>query len=238
MILSAQNLKIRYGNGALGILDVSLELNGGEVVVLFGPNGAGKTTTVRAITGFLRSERARIVSGSVELFGVNTTNSEPRVTTKAGVAFVPERHKVFASMSVKDNLDAVGRRAPRGRRTELTEKIFALFPILAERQRSQAGYLSGGQQQMLAIARAMMCEAKVIVIDEMTLGLHPSVYAPLFDVVRTIANEGIGVVLVDESAQALDVADRCYVLNGGRVRLSGPPETFAGREMLLAGYVE
>jgi branched-chain amino acid transport system ATP-binding protein len=238
MILSARNLKVRYRNGALGILDVSLELDRGEVIVLFGPNGAGKTTTVRAISGFMHSEGARIVSGTVELFGADTTNTDPRVSTKAGVSFTPERKKVFASMSIKDNLDAIGNRAPRARRGDLLDKVFTLFPVLAERQRSLAGYLSGGQQQMLAIARALMCEAKLIIIDEMTLGLHQSVYTPLFDIVKAIAADGTGVILVDESAHALDVADRCYVLNGGRVRMSGPSEKFLGSELLVAGYVE
>jgi branched-chain amino acid transport system ATP-binding protein len=238
MILTAETIAVRYRNGALGVSDVSLEADAGEIVVILGPNGAGKTTTVRAITGFSKAEGAKVVHGSVTLFGRDTTNTEPSTTTSLGVGFVPERRKIFPNMSVGENLAAVGRRPSRARRAAISERIDALFPMLAHRHREMAGRLSGGQQQMLAIARSLMAEARLLVIDEMTLGLHQSMQAPLFDVVKTIASEGTAVVIVDEStSQALHVADRCYLLNGGRVLASGPPETFIGSELLVAGYV-
>lgn len=239
MILSAESLKVRYSNGALGVIDVSLEVDAGEVVVMFGPNGAGKTTTVRAISGFLKTERARVIGGKVTLFGEDTTNAEPQRTTSLGAVFVPERRKIFPNMSVAENLDALGKRPSRARRREIYERVYELFPVLAGRQRELAGRLSGGQQQMLAIARSLMCEARLLIIDEMTLGLHHSIHGPLFEVVKTIAGEGAGVLIVDESAtNALAAADRCYVLGAGRVRMSGPPDLFRGKEWLAAGYEE
>jgi branched-chain amino acid transport system ATP-binding protein len=239
VILTAENLQVRYRNGALGIVDVSISVDAGEIAVLFGPNGAGKTTTVRAISGFLKSEGARIVSGKVTIFGEDMTNAEPHRTTQLGVAFVPERQKIFPSLTVTENLSVLGRRPSRARRLQISDRIYDLFPQLAERQRELAGRLSGGQQQMLAIARSLMCEARLLIIDEMTLGLHTSVHAPLFDVLKAIASEGAAVVIVDEStSMALDVADHCSLLGAGEVRLAGPPEMFRGNELLAAGYVE
>lgn len=238
-MLSAKTLKVRYRNGALGVVDVSLEVEAGQVVALFGPNGAGKTTTVRAISGFLRSEGAKIVSGRVTLFGEDVTNSEPQKTTRLGVAFVSERQKIFPNLSVAENLTALGKIPPRARRQQIYERIYELFPVLKTRPRELAGRLSGGQQQMLAIARSLMCEPKLLIVDELTLGLHHSLHAPLFDAMRAIASEGTAVLVVDESTgSALDVADHCYLLSGGRVRMSGPAGTFRGSELLAAGYVE
>jgi branched-chain amino acid transport system ATP-binding protein len=193
---------------------------------------------VRAITGFAKPEGARVIRGTVKLFGQDTTNAEPSKTTALGVGFVPERRKIFPNMTVAENLAAVGRRPPRARRAAILERIHTLFPMLADRHREMAGRLSGGQQQMLAIARSLMCEARLLVIDEMTLGLHHSMQAPLFDVVQTIASEGATVLIVDEStSRALHVADRCYLLAGGLVHSAGPPELFIGNELLVAGYI-
>ncbi|WAX59282.1 ABC transporter ATP-binding protein [Jatrophihabitans cynanchi] len=239
VVLSANSLRVRYRNGALGILDVSVEVKVGQVVALFGPNGAGKTTTVRAISGFLRSEGARVIDGSVSLMGRATTNMEPSRTARIGLAFVPERKKVFASLSVRENLEALGQLPPRAERAAAFQRVYDMFPILWERRRSQAGRLSGGQQQMLAIARGLLTDPRLLIIDEMTLGLHHSLHEPLFDAVREVAAQGTSVLLVDESTGfALDVADHCYLLSAGRTRMSGPAEEFRGSELLAAGYVD
>jgi branched-chain amino acid transport system ATP-binding protein len=214
-------------------------VNASEVVALFGPNGAGKTTSVRAVSGFLRTEGAKVIGGRVELFGEDVTNFEPHRTHAMGLATVPERRKVFASMSVAENLAALGRLPAKGRRPSVYDAIYELFPILAERRTQLAGRLSGGQQQMLAIARSLMCEPRLLVIDEMTLGLHHSLHEPLFAAVRAIASRGTAVVVVDESTGfALEVADRCYLLGGGQVRDEGLADRFRGSELLAAGYVE
>ncbi|ASW55648.1 ABC transporter ATP-binding protein [Plantactinospora sp. KBS50] len=237
--LGVRGLKVRYRNGALGVQDVSLEVAAGQVVALFGPNGAGKTTTVRAVSGFLRSEGAKVVGGSVTLFGTPTANPEPHQTSRLGVAFVAERHKIFPGLSVAENLVALGRLPRRSRRRQITDEVFELFPVLGARPRELAGRLSGGQQQMLAIARGLMSEPRLLIVDELTLGLHHSLHAPLFEAMRRIAGSGKAVLVVDESTgTALDTVDHCYLINGGRIRNSGPAADFRGSELLAAGYVE
>jgi branched-chain amino acid transport system ATP-binding protein len=238
-VLEVKNLKVRYRNGAIGVRDVSFNVEPGKIVALFGPNGAGKTTSVRAASGFLRTEGARVIEGSVTLAGEDVTNLEPHRTSSRGVAFVPERNKVFPRLSVAENLSALGRRYSRSRRAELHDQVFDLFPVLKERRRELAGRLSGGQQQMLAIARGLVSEPSLLIVDEMTLGLHHSMHGPLFEAVRHISDSGTAVIIVDESTGfALRAASYCYLLVGGRVRAEGPSEQFRDSELVAAGYVE
>lgn len=238
-ILTAENLRVRYRNGALGVLDVSFHVAPGKVVCLFGPNGAGKTTSVRAVAGFLRTEGARIIQGRVTVDGRDVTNHEPHRQARLGIAFVPERNKVFANLTVAENLAALSGLPSGSRRAELNEFIDSLFPLLAERRRDYAGRLSGGQRQMLALARAIIRDPRILIVDEMTLGLHHSVQRPLFDAVRRVAAGGAAVVIVDESTGfALEAADYCYILAAGRVHDEGPSERFRGSELIAAGYVE
>lgn len=238
-MIEATNLKVRYRNGALGALDISLRVSSGQVVALFGPNGAGKTTAVRAITGFLRSEGARVIGGSVAFDGQDITNHEPWRTSRMGLSMVPERQKIFPSMTVRENLTALGKRPPRARRLEKWDQVCSLFPVLADRMAEPAGQLSGGQQQMLAIARCLLADARVVIVDEMTQGLHHSLQPVLFDAIRAIVADGTAVVLVDESTGfALQVADYCYLIGGGRVRDEGDAAKFADSALLAAGYVE
>lgn len=237
--LEVHGIAVRYRNGALGVEDVSFGISEGAVVALFGPNGAGKTTTVRAVSGFLRTEGARVVRGSIKFNDRDITNLEPHVTRSLGVSCVPERDKVFANLTVGENLRALGQLPPKTKREAAYARIYDLFPVLKERDSQPAGQLSGGQRQMLAIARSLVTKPKLLVVDEMTLGIHHSLQAPLFDAIRQIASEGTSVLLVDESAGfALDVADFCYLLREGRIVDSGPTEKFRGSEMLIAGYVQ
>jgi branched-chain amino acid transport system ATP-binding protein len=238
-ILTAENLRVRYRNGALGIVDVSFEVQPGRVIGLFGPNGAGKTTSMRAVSGFLRTEGARVIAGRVTLAGHDVTNHEPHRQAASGVAFVPERNKVFPSLTVAENLAAVSGLPKGARRAELNDMIYTLFPLLAERRREYAGRLSGGQRQMLALARGIIRDPRVLIVDEMTLGLHHSVQPPLFEAVRRVAESGTAVILVDESTGfALEACDHCYILSAGRVHEHGPAEKFRGSELIAAGYVE
>jgi branched-chain amino acid transport system ATP-binding protein len=233
------SVAVRYGNGALGVSDISFHVNENQIVALFGPNGAGKTTSVRALSGFMKTERVSVSRGSVHLLGKEVTGWEPHRTARLGLGYVPERRKVFGNLSVADNFKASGG-LPRGRAfDQAAERVLELFPALRDRLGEQAGRLSGGQQQMLAIARNLIRQPKVLVIDELTLGLHHSFHALLFDALSRIAAEGTSVVVVDESTGlALDVANYCYLIVGGKVRDSGPPEKFRGSELLVAGYVE
>jgi branched-chain amino acid transport system ATP-binding protein len=238
-ILTAKELRVRYRNGALGTLDVSFQVAPGEVVSLFGANGAGKTSSVRAASGFLRTEGVRLVQGKVTIEDHDMTNCEPHKQAKLGLFFVPERNKVFANLTVAENLLAIGRLPKPARRAELFDKVYTLFPILAERRRQQAGRLSGGQRQMLALGRGIISDPRILIVDEMTLGLHHSVQPPLFDAVRQVAATGTAVVLVDESTGfALQVADYCYVLAAGEVHDHGPSSKFEDNELLVAGYVD
>lgn len=237
-MLEATGLSVRYKNGALGISDVSIKIAPGEVVAMFGPNGAGKTTSVRACTGFLKMEGASVVAGRVRIGDEDMTNAQPHAFCKQGVFCIPERGKIFPHLTVAENLSAIRHLPPRHERASVQERIFELFPKLKDVLATQAGRLSGGEQQMLAIARALNARPRYLVVDEMSLGLHVSVIRPLFNVVREIANTGTAVLVVDESSDAaLDVADRCYVLRSGHVVDEGPPERFRGNELIAAGYV-
>jgi len=232
-------LQVRYRGGALGIHDGSLDVAAGSILALLGPNGAGKTTTVRAISGFLRTEGAKVTSGRVLLDGEDITNAEPHKVMRRGLAFVPERQKVFSALSVRDNILAVGRSLRSHERNAAVERVCELFPMLSGRLGEAAGRLSGGQQQMLAIGRAIVLEPKALIIDEMTLGLHPSVYPPLFAAVQVLASQGAAVIIVDESAaMVLETADRCVILRSGKVAAQGDAAEFRGRDLVAASYTE
>jgi branched-chain amino acid transport system ATP-binding protein len=238
-ILLLDGIRVRYPNGALGVQDVSLQVQSGQVVGLFGPNGAGKTTTVRAAGGFLRSEGARITSGKVTLAGQAVTNWEPHRQARLGLSLVPERNKVFAHLSVAENMLAVGRAPRRARKKELVEFIYSLFPILLERRRQLAGRLSGGERQMLALARGIYSDPDVLVIDEMSLGLHESVQKPLYEAVRRVADVGTAVLLVDErTASGLAAADYGYLLADGLIGEEGAAEVLRRSPDLPGGHVE
>ncbi|MGE0309458.1 MAG: ABC transporter ATP-binding protein [Acidimicrobiia bacterium] len=238
MLLSASNIAVKYRNGAFGVVDVSLNVAAGGVVSLLGANGAGKTTTVRALSGFLRTEGAKVVKGSIVLDGTDVTGWEPHRLSRLGVAALPERNKVFRNLSVREHLTSAGLHCGRTERDAAVEFGMNLFPILRERYKQSAGRLSGGQQQMLAMARALASCPKLLIVDEMTLGLHPSLQPVLFDALRTIAGTGTAVLVVDEStSHALDTADYCYLIQGGYIVLEGQPETFKGSELIAAGYL-
>ena len=237
MIVEAEAVRVRYRGGALGVDNVSLAVGEGQVVALFGANGAGKTTMARAISGFLKTEGTK-VSGEIRLFGRDTTHWEPHRIAALGVSSVPERHKVFPALTVRENLLAVGTLPPRSERAKVLEEIYSLFPVVKDRRDEQAGRLSGGEQQMLALARSLISQPRLLVVDEMTLGLHHSMQPPLFDTVRRVAQKGTSVLLIDEATGfALEVADYCYLLRAGTIVAEGPAEQFRGNELLAAGYV-
>ena len=238
-LLQVEELRVRYRNGAIGVANVSLRVEPGQVVALFGPNGAGKTSTVRGISGFLKTEGARVTRGRVIFNGHNVTNAEPHRQAKLGISFVPERDKVFPTLTVAENLAALGALPPPARRRQLEDFVFGMFPMLTSRLREQAGRLSGGQRQMLALARAILSDPKLLIIDEMTLGLHHSLHSVLLEATRAIAATGTAVVLVDESTGlALEAAHHCYILAAGSVVDEGASEKFRGNELLAAGYLD
>jgi branched-chain amino acid transport system ATP-binding protein len=237
-VVNVEGLQVRYRNGAIGVVAVDLQVADRQFVAVFGPNGAGKTTTMRAISGFLRGEKVRI-SGSVEVLGHQVAGWEPHRISKLGLAFIPERRKIFPNLSVAQNLAAVGRRPSRAQTAELHERIFGLFPDIKDRRSEAAGRLSGGQRQMVAIGRGLMCQPRVLIVDELTLGLHHGLHGALYEAMRKVADTGTAVIVVDESTgAALEFVDHCYLLGTGVVKDSGGPAKFRGSELLAAGYVE
>ena len=173
---------------------------------------------MRAASGFLRSEGVRIVTGHVHIDGRELTNNEPHRFARLGVSIVPEREKVFARLTVTENLLSIGRLPSRDRRKDLFNFIHDLFPVLQERRNEIAGKLSGGQRQMLALARGLLSDPRVLMIDELSLGLHESVQAPLFDAIKKISETGTAVLLVDERMDfAMTMTDYCYVISDGAI---------------------
>jgi branched-chain amino acid transport system ATP-binding protein len=201
-----------------------LDVPRGAIVSILGANGAGKTTTLRAIGGFLRSEAARISGGSVELEGLPVTRKPPHWIAKRGIAIVPERDKVFASLTVQENLASVPT-LPGHNREEMYEFVLDLFEPLTGRLSQRAGFLSGGERQMLAVARALLLEPKLLLADELSFGIAPVMVGRLLDALRTVNEQrGTSILLVEQNAAAaFAIASRVYVLENGRVSLEGSP---------------
>jgi ABC-type branched-subunit amino acid transport system ATPase component/ABC-type branched-subunit amino acid transport system permease subunit len=214
--LDVRGLSAGYGEAQV-LRDVSFKLDRGEVVCLLGPNGAGKTTLTRALMGLLNS------GGEVLYRGESLSDAPPHARVERGLALVPEGRQVFPNLSVEDNLllGAYVQRARQARAARL-EEVYSLFPRLSERRHQQAGLMSGGEQQMLALGRAMMSEPKLLILDEPSLGLAPKVIVTVFDAIRKIAASGISILIVEQNAfAALSVAQRFYVLGRGRIVRSG-----------------
>ncbi|MEJ7815941.1 MAG: ABC transporter ATP-binding protein [Rubrobacter sp.] len=232
-MLEIENIDVFYDD-AQALKTVSLEVPEGRVVALLGPNGAGKTTTLRASSGLVP-----IRSGRITLDGKEIHNLPPPDIVDSGVAHVPEGRKLFGSLSVRENLE-LGAYTPRARSSlgESLERVLGFFPELKDRQGQQAGSLSGGEQQMCAIARGLMARPRLIMIDEMSLGLAPLIVKKMFDNVREIAEAGITVLLVEQYInRALELADHAYVLEEGSVALSGSAEEMAGHEHVKKLYL-
>ncbi|HWL48237.1 MAG TPA: ABC transporter ATP-binding protein [Acidimicrobiia bacterium] len=216
-MLQVIDLDVFYGD-AQALWEVSISVGSGEVVSIVGSNGAGKSTLVNAIMGIRRPRRGRIVLDDQDM-----TDIPGHRVCRAGVAIVPEGRRLFPAMSVEDNLDlGAFNRVAREHYTESLEWIHTLFPRLADRRFQIAGSLSGGEQQMLAIGRALMARPRLLLMDEPSLGLAPVVVDEVFDVIETVRDEGVSVLLVEQSAQmALDVSSRAYLLAEGRVVMEG-----------------
>lgn len=231
--LSITGLTVRYG-AIEAVKDIDLHVPAGGITALLGANGAGKTTTCMAIAGVLRP-----ISGAVSVFNTDMTNAAPDAIIRAGVAISPEGRRIFASLSVEENLILAG--SATGDKTTSKQRRLALmarFPILAERKRQLAGLLSGGEQQMLAVARALMSEPKLLLMDEPSLGLAPQMVDQIFTIVEELREEGISILLVEQNATlALEVADHAVVLANGAVAASGKPSDLADNPVLKSAYL-
>ena len=242
-VLTISGLTVRYGRAVQALHGVDLEVPAGAVVAVLGGNGAGKSTLLRAVSGTLPLHRGHIDGGQITLEGRRIGKLDPAAIVKAGVVQSPEGRQVFTRMTVDENLRAGGLVTPKQRRGAARDRVFELFPILAERRTQRAGLLSGGEQQMLAIGRALMSEPKLLLLDEPSLGLAPKLVAQIGTIVSEINVQGTSVVLVEQNAtMALRVAQHAIVLEVGRVALSGTTAEFADSDeiarLYLGGHAE
>ena len=218
-LLAAERLELAYGE-AVVCRDLSFEVAEGEIVALIGANGAGKSTTLRAVAGALIPR-----SGSIRFRGSDLTRLPAWARTNLGIALVPEGRHVFPFLTVRENLELGGfkHRRDAAKVRSLIEKVFVMFPRLSERAAQNAGTLSGGEQQMLVLGRAMMSEPQLLCLDEPSLGLAPMIVRDIFQTIRAINAAGVGILLVEQNARyALETASRGYVLQTGRIIASGP----------------
>ncbi len=221
MTLRVEQMAVGYGS-MTAVWEISLEVSPGELVTIIGRNGAGKTTTLGAVAGILKPMKGRIL-----FEGDDVTRTSPHERVARGISLVQEGKRIFRKLRVEDNLVLGTYSLPGSRRRNLKtiEEAYSRFPILAERRDQQAGSLSGGQQQMLAIAQALLAHPKVLLLDEPSAGLAPVVAAEVFEVVGGLRNEGLAIVLVEQLIEdAIELADHVIVLDVGRVIASGPPD--------------
>jgi branched-chain amino acid transport system ATP-binding protein len=232
-MLSVENLYVNYG-AIKALADVSCRVQTGEIVALVGANGAGKSTILNAVTGIVPSRSGRIVFEGEEI-----TSIPPHDIVRLGISQVPEGRRVFARMSVLENLEmgAYTRTDRQGIRAEM-ERVFGLFPRLAERRKQPARTLSGGEQQMLAMGRALMSNPRLLLLDEPSMGLAPMLVEKIFDIVREINASGTTIMLVEQNASmALSIASRAYVLETGSVVLQGPAAELAVNPEVRRAYL-
>lgn len=232
-ILSLKSLETRYGS-VYALKGINLEVREGEIVTLLGSNGAGKSTTLKTISGLIQA-----CSGSVEFLGKNITLAEPHVIVQMGVIHVPEGRKIFREHTVLENLE-LGSFTVRdnGERKKRIDHVFELFPVLKERQKQMGGLLSGGEQQMLAIGRALMVKPRIMLLDEPSMGLAPIIVQNIMKIIKQINEEGTTILLVEQNAKiALKLAHRGYVLETGSIVTAGDAAELGKDESIVKAYL-
>jgi branched-chain amino acid transport system ATP-binding protein len=239
-MLSLNNIEVIYDGVILVLKGVSLEVREGGITTLLGANGAGKTTTLKAISGLLRTERGEVTKGSIELAGQRIDRLAPYDVVRRGVVQVFEGRRVFEHLTTEENLVAGAHiQADRGRVATGVERVYQYFPRLKERRAVQAGYLSGGEQQMLVIGRALMADPRVILLDEPSLGLAPMLVEEIFEIVQRLNGEQkVTVLLVEQNATlALAIAEHGYVMENGRIVLEGGAEALRSNPDIKEFYL-
>ncbi|HHW21051.1 ABC transporter ATP-binding protein [Thermodesulfovibrio thiophilus] len=231
ILLNVKNINTGYGD--LQILrNVSLTINKGEIVALLGSNGAGKSTLMRSIAG-----RIRVWDGEIFFKDKNIANLAPEKIVKLGISLAPERRRIFSGMTVKENLE-IGAYQRRDGLKQRMGKIFSIFPRLYERKNHLGGDLSGGEQQMLAIGRALMNDPELLLIDEFTLGLAPTIVQTLVDVVKQINDSGVSILLVEQDVNmALEISNRAYVMEVGEITISGESKVLIEHPKIKEAYL-
>lgn len=231
-ILKVDNINVYYGN-IHAVKGISFEVNQGEVVTLIGSNGAGKSTTLQTISGLLRSR-----TGSITFMDKNISNMPAHKIVGMGLAHCPEGRRIFLQMTVEENIAMGAYTAPKNTYDASLEKVYEHFPRLKERRKQIAGTLSGGEQQMLAMGRALMSVPKLLMLDEPSMGLAPILVDEIFTIIRNLHESGTTILLVEQNAQmALSIADRAYVLESGSLTLSGTGEELIKSEQVQKAYL-
>jgi branched-chain amino acid transport system ATP-binding protein len=231
--LAVEDLEVRHG-AVTAVRRLSFTVQRGEIVGLIGPNGAGKSSTLHAIMGAVHP-----ASGDVRVNGISVVGRRPEDVARRGVALVPEGRRIFAELTVDENLKLglAGRRTREGTADDL-ERVYELFPVVAESRRRKAGTLSGGQQQQLAISRALVADPEVLLLDEPSLGLAPRVVDLVFEALTAIRDRGLAVLLVEQRAQrTVALADRSHVVSNGELRLTLGPESAGDTDALVSAYL-
>ena len=236
-MLEVANLEVVYNEVILVLRGLSIEVPDGQIVALLGSNGAGKTTTARAITGLLGVHEGKTTKGSVTFDGSVITGRNPAQIVEGGISQVMEGRRIFAELTVDENLSC-GAYTNRARMDDNYGRVMEIFPRLKERNNQVAGYLSGGEQQMLAIARALMADPKLMILDEPSLGLAPMLIEQIRDIIVDINKQGVSVLLIEQNAMmALSIADYGYVLESGKVVMDGPAQKLLGDEDVQEFYL-
>ena len=231
-LLKVEDVHVYYG-AIHAIKGISFEVNQGEIVTLIGANGAGKSTTLNTVVGLLRPR-----SGHIEFDGKSIVGFPSSKMVSLGMALCPEGRRIFQQMSVRENLEMGGYSRPAAEIQESMDDVFHRFPRLKEREKQVAGTLSGGEQQMLAMGRALMSKPKLLMLDEPSMGLAPILVEQIFDIIKELHAAGTTILLVEQNAQmALSIADRAYVLGTGRITMSGPAADVLADDRVRATYL-
>lgn len=232
IMLKVNDINVYYGS-IHAIRDISFEVCRGQIVTLVGANGAGKSTTLQTISGLLHSK-----TGSIEFLGKNLAGVAPHKIVEHGLAHVPEGRRVFLQMSVEENLEMGAYTRPRSEIEDGIADVYSRFPRLKERRKQVAGTLSGGEQQMLAMGRALMSKPQLLMLDEPSMGLSPILVDQIFDIIKELHNAGTTILLVEQNAQmALSIADNAYVLESGKIVLSGTGAELLASEQVKKAYL-
>lgn len=237
--IEVENLKVVYRGVILALNGVSLKAQPGEAIGLLGPNGAGKSTLVRAVAGLLHQYEGRVLDGRISLNGLDITHASALKVASLGLTPILEGRPVFRYLSVLENLTAASHKLPRARAKEITDEVFRRFPRIYERRREQAGYLSGGEQQMLLLGMALLTEPRVLVVDEPSLGLAPKLVEEVMRVLGDLRREkGLTLILVEQNARAaFSLVERVYVLEQGRVAFEGTAAQAQGDADVMEFYL-